>query len=89
VFGAAKRPQPVELEVPQVGDQERDGRVDVVPANVEVGERQVVEEAILVGAQLLARDRDEQVHDNARTANDGEPEELLPVLPVAYEHVVL
>ena len=55
VLRAAEGPEPVELEVPQVGDQERDRGVDVVPAHVEVSERQVQEDAVLVRTDLLAR----------------------------------
>src|SRR5215207_3038033 len=89
MFCTAKGPQPVELEVPQVGDEERDRRVDVIPADIEVGERQIEEDAVLVGTDFLAHDRDEQVHENARCANEAEPEELLPVVPVTYQEVVL
>src|SRR4029450_11229269 len=44
----AKRPESVELEVPEVGDQEGDRRIDVVPADIEVSKGQVQEDAILV-----------------------------------------
>src|SRR5215211_5788292 len=84
MFCTAKGPQAVELEVPQVCDQKGDRRVDVIPADIEVGERQIEEDAVLVGTDLLAHDRDEQVHKNARCANEAEPEELLPVVPMAY-----
>jgi hypothetical protein len=86
---AAKGPVPIELEVPQVGDQERDRRVNVVPAHVEIGEGQVKENAVLVRTHLLAYDRDEKVDEDTGGANEGEPEEQNPVMPVAYEHVVL
>ena len=55
----------------------------------EVGEWQVEEDAVLVGAHLLAHDRDEEVDENPGCANKGKPEEQNPVVPVAYQDVVL
>ena len=60
----------------------------MVPADIEIGQGQIEEDAVLVRADLLTHDRDEQIDDDARPAHDSEPEELDPVLPVAYEHVV-
>ena len=40
------------------------------------------------GPIFLHDDRDEQVDDDAGSAHQAEPEQLDPVLPVAYEYVV-
>ena len=88
VLGAAEGPPSVELEVPQVRHQERDRRVHVVPADVEVGQRQVPRHAVRIGAELVADDDDHHVDQHARTADQAEPEEEQPVLFVPDQQVV-
>ena len=60
----------------------------MVPADIEIGQGQIEEDAVLVRAHLLAHDRDEQIDDDAGSAHQSEPEQLDPVLPVAYKYVV-
>jgi hypothetical protein len=61
----------------------------VVPADIEVGEWQVEENAILIGTHLVAQDRNEHVDEDAGCADEAKPEEQNPVVPMAYEQVVL
>ena len=89
VLRALERPPPVELEVPQVRDHEGDRRVDVVPADVEVGERQVPGHAVRVRADLVGQDQHRHVDEHAGAADQPEAEQQLPVVAVTDGHVVV
>ena len=85
VLGAAEGPQPVELEVPQVGHEERDGGEHVVPADVVVGQRQAQEDVVLIRPDLVGDHGDQQVHEHAGETDNAEPEQEQPVVPMPDE----
>jgi hypothetical protein len=85
---ATEGPPAIDLEVPQVGDQKRNGGEDVIPADVEVGHGEVQEDAVLVRPQLVADDDDQQIDNDAGRTDDAETEQQAPVVRMADEDEV-
>src|SRR5215213_4516908 len=85
---ATEGPPAIDLEVPQVGDQKRNGGEDVIPADVEVGHGEVQEDAVLVRPQLVADDDDQQIDDDAGRTDDAETKQQAPVVRMADEDEV-
>jgi hypothetical protein len=85
---ATEGPPAIDLEVPQVGDEKRNGGEDVIPADVEVGQGEVQEDAVFVRPQLVADDDDQQIDDDAGRTDDAESEQQAPVVRMADEDEV-
>jgi len=85
---ATEGPPAIDLEVPQVGDEKRNGGEDVIPADVEVGQGEVQEDAVFVRPQLVADDDDQQIDDYAGRTDDAESEQQAPVVRMADEDEV-
>jgi len=85
---ATEGPPAIDLEVPQVGDEKRNGGEDVIPADVEVGQGEVQEDAVLVRTQLVADDDDQQIDNDAGRTDDAETEQQAPVVRMADEDEV-
>jgi len=90
---AAEGPVPVEHEVGQVRHQERDHHVQVVVADVEVGERQVDQHVVgphphRVPADDVGQHQHRLVDQHAEAADESEAEELDQAVPVAGVQVV-
>jgi hypothetical protein len=85
---ATEGPPAIDLKVPQVGDEKRNGGEDVIPADVEVGQGEVQEDAVFVRPQLVADDDDQQIDDYAGRTDDAESEQQAPVVRMADEDEV-